>query len=140
MDAPLPPFDPAALLAAAALLAGFVGALFVGSLLVPGTRAKGAPLPGGGQETYTLNGFRLFLAAAAATAALLVLRPGALAFVHASFWPLFVVANAFAFAFSAYLAVRGRRVTGQARPGLTGFVADTFYGVELNPKILGVDL
>ena len=140
MDATLSPLDPQGLLAAAAIFAGFVGALFVGSLVVPGTRAKGAVLPGGGQETYTLNGFRLFLAAAAATGALLFLRPSALAFVHAAFWPLFVVVNVFAFTASAYLAARGRRVTGEARPGIAGFVADAFYGVELNPKALGVDL
>jgi delta14-sterol reductase len=140
MDATLSPFDPPGLLAAAAIFAGFAGALFVGSRLVPGARAKGAVLPGGGQETYTLNGLRLFLAVAAATAAILVIRPSALAFVHASFWPLFVVVNVFAFASSAYLAARGRRVTRSARPGLAGFVVDAFYGVELNPKLLGLDL
>src|ERR1700678_4663020 len=93
------------LVTAAPLFFGFVAALLVGSRVVPGERAKGAPLPGGGQETYTLNGFRLFLVVVAGTAALLVTRPSALALVHTVFWPLFLVANVFAFAFSLYLTV-----------------------------------
>jgi delta14-sterol reductase len=139
MSAPLSPLDPGGLLAGAALFFGFLCVLFVASRVVPGKREKGVVLPDGGQETYTLNGFHLFLGVVAATAALLVTRPEALAFVHAAFWPLFAVANAFAFAFSIYLVVRGRR-GGEARPGVVGFIADAFYGVELNPKLAGLDL
>jgi delta14-sterol reductase len=134
------PTDPGALLSAAAIFFGFIGALFVGSLLVPGKREKGAPLPGGGQEIYTLNGFPLWLVVVAATAVLLIVRPSALAFVHHAFWPLFAVANVAAFSASIWLTVRGRRITGEARPGIVGFVVDCFYGVELNPKLAGVDL
>jgi delta14-sterol reductase len=131
------PFDPGGLALAAAIFCGFVAVLFAGSLLMPGTRAQGVPLPGGGQETYTLNGFRIYLVVVAAAAALLVLRPSALALVHTAFWPLFVVANVAAFAFSIYLAVAGK---GDKRRGPLGFVRDCFYGVELNPKVLGLDL
>ncbi len=139
MSSPLSPLDPGSLATAAGLFFGFIAALFAGSRLLPGTRAKGAPLPGGGQETYTLNGFRLYLVVVAATAALLFLRPSALARVHAAFWPLFAVANVSAFAFSIYLAAAGNRSV-KRRPGALGFVLDCFYGVELNPKVLGVDL
>jgi delta14-sterol reductase len=132
--------DPAGLAAGAAILAGFIGALFVASRLVPGPREPGVPLRDGTRVVYTLNGFRLFLGVVALTAAVLVLQPAALAAVHAHFWPIFAVANGAAFAFSIYLAARGRRVTGEARPGVLGFVVDCFYGVELNPSILGVDL
>jgi delta14-sterol reductase len=140
MSTQLSPLDPGALLAGAALFFGFIGALFAASLVVPGKREKGVVLPGGGQETYTLNGFLLFLVVAVTTGALLFLKPEALAFVHTAFWPLFAVANVAAFAFSIYLTVRGRRITKEARPGLVGFIVDCFYGVELNPKVLGLDL
>jgi delta14-sterol reductase len=140
MGARLSPLDPGALLLAAGIFFGFVGALFVASLVVPGTKAKGAPLRGGGQETYDLNGFRIYLLTVVAAGATFVFAPSALALVHAAFWPLFAVANAFAFAFSIYLAVRGRARGEEKRPGAVGFVLDCFYGVELNPKILGLDL
>ena len=133
----LSPLDPGGLLTGALVFFGFIAVLFAGSLAVPGTRAKGVELPGGGQETYTLNGFRLFLAVVAGTAAILVLRPSALAAVHTAFWPLFLVANVAAFAFAIYLAATGK---GDKRAGALGFVVDCFYGVELNPKVLGVDL
>jgi delta14-sterol reductase len=131
------PLDPAGLATALAIFAGFVAVLFAGSLVVPGQRAQGAPLPGGARETYTLNGFRLFLGVVAAAALLIVLRPSALAAVHAAFWPLLVVANVAAFAFSIYLTAAGK---GESRPGPLGFVLDCFYGVELNPKLFGLDL
>jgi delta14-sterol reductase len=138
MSSPLlSPFDPGGLVTAALIFSGFIAALFVGSLVVPGEKAKGVALPGGGQETYTLHGFRLYLVVVAAAAALAFLRPSALAAVHACFWPLFVVANVAAFAATIYLAVTGK---GERREGALGFVADSFYGVELNPKALGVDL
>jgi len=139
MSTPLSPLDPGGLAAGAAIFFGFIAALFAGSRLLPGERTKGAVLPGGGQETYTLNGFRLFLVVVAVTAAILVVRPSALAHVHAAFWPLFAVANVAAFAFSIYLAATGDRSVPR-RPGALGFVLDCFYGVELNPKVLGVDL
>jgi Delta14-sterol reductase len=139
MSSPLSPLDPGGLATAAVIFFGFIAALFAGSRFLPGERARGAPLPGGGQETYTLNGFRLFLVVVAATAALLLLRPSALAHVHAVFWPLFAVANVSAFAFSIYLATTGDR-TVKRRPGALGFVLDCFYGVELNPRVRGVDL
>src|SRR5262245_12218255 len=134
MSSPLPPLDAAGLLVGAALFFGFIAALFVGSLLLPGERTKGAPLRDGSQETYTLNGFRLYLVVVAVTTALLVFRPSALVLVHTAFWPLFVVANVSAFAFSIYLTLAGRRrEKGPSRKGLLGFVVDSFYGVTLNP-------
>jgi delta14-sterol reductase len=138
---------PARLAVAAAILFGFIGALFVASRLVPGKREQGVPLRDGSRVTYTLNGFRLFVVVVACTAALVVLAPGALAAVHAHFFSLFAVANVAAFTFSAYLTVRGRRRAGAASQrsespgaGLRAFLVDTFYGVELNPTIAGVDL
>jgi Delta14-sterol reductase len=132
--------DPARLALAAALFFGFIGALFVGSRLVPGKREQGVPLADGGRVTYTLNGFRLFLTVVAAAAALAILRPSALALVHTHFFSLLVVANVAAFSFSIYLTVRGRAREGKGRPGAFGFIVDCFYGTELNPTMGGVDL
>ncbi len=114
----LSPLDPGGLLLAAALFFGFIVALFVGSRLVPGTRAQGAPLPGGARETYTLNGFRLFLCVSLGAAAILALRPSALARVHTAFFPLLVVANVAAFSFSAYLTLREQGAAPPRAPRL----------------------
>src|SRR6185503_18769947 len=112
----------------ALFFAAFVAALFVASLLVPGRVEEGVLLPDGHRERYRLNGLSLF----ALTAAAAIAAPSALVAVHAHFWGLFVAANAFGFLFPIYLVVRAR-----ARfPSL----ADYFYGVELNPKLFGLDL
>jgi delta14-sterol reductase len=140
MSAPVSALDPQGLAAGAAIFFGFIGVLFIASRVVPGKREQGVPLAGGVRMTYTLNGFRLFLVVVAATAAIAALRPSLLAAVHENFWPLFAVANVAAFSFSAFLTVRGRRIEGKGRPGVIGFIVDTFYGVELNPQIAGVDL
>ena len=140
MSTPLSSFDLQGIATAAAMFFGFIAALFAGSRILPGKREPGAPLAGGVRVTYTLNGFPLFLAVVAATAALVIVKPAALAAVHASFWPLFAVANVSAFTFSIYLAARGRGRGEVARPGIAGFVVDCFYGVELNPAMGGQDL
>src|SRR5262245_12033319 len=122
MSANVSAFDPQGLATAGAIFLGFVGALFVASRFVPATQDPGVPLAGGARITYTLNGFRLFLLVVAAAAAILALRPSLLATVHEHFWPLFAVANVAAFAFTAYLTVRGRAIEKKARPGVIGFI------------------
>lgn len=132
-------FDPARLAVAAAIFFGFVGALFFASRLVPGKREPGVVLKDGSRITYTLNGFRLFLVLIAVIAGITIAKPSALAVVQEHFFSVFAVANVAAFSFSIYLAARGRKREG-GRPGALGFVIDTFYGVELNPTIGGIDL
>src|SRR5262249_34753959 len=120
MMQPISAFDPAGLATAAGLFFGFIAVLYVGSRLPPGTHEQGVPLAGGVRITYKLVGFRLFLWVVSAAAIVLMLRPAALAAVHAHFWPLLVVANVSAFACSIYLAARGR-AREKARPGAIGF-------------------
>jgi delta14-sterol reductase len=127
----------------AIFFAAFVAVLFVASLVVPGRIEEGVVLEGGGRERYRLNGLALFVLTAAGAGGLLAFRPGVLAEVHAHFWGLLVAANVFGFVVPAILAVRGRaRVPGHRprAPGVLGALADYFYGVELNPKLLGLDI
>lgn len=119
---------------ATALFGGFVAYLLVATRLVPGPTRLGARLPDGTQLTYPMNGFRIFLL----TAALLGLGTGLgvvnLAILHEHFWSLFVVANLFSIAHSVlgYLTGSERRERG--------LLAGLWYGTELNPSWLGVDL
>src|SRR5689334_22683417 len=123
----------------ALLFAAFLAALFVASLIVPGRVEEGVTLPDGHRERYRLNGLWLFLLTAAAALAL----GRSLAAVVEHFWGLFVAALVFSFVFPIYLLVRGRARAPAREPrarGALGLLSDYFYGVELNPKLFGLDL
>ena len=123
------------LLQAAAMIAVFVGALFVGSILAPGRRVTGPEL-GGKSITYKLNGLTLLLLTALAAGVAQVSGAFSLSSLYTHFFALFVVANVFAFAFSGWLYWRGARKLA----GSSGFWRAYFVGTELNPALLGVDL
>ena len=120
---------------AAVLFAVFVGALFAGSIFVPGRRVKGPEL-GGETIDYRLNGLALLLLTVLAAGVAQVTGAFSLASLYTHFFALFVVANIFAFAFSGWLYWRATRKAAEA----PGFWSGYFVGVELNPGWLGVDL
>jgi delta14-sterol reductase len=120
----------------ALLFGGFVAALFLGSLLVPGPVREGVLLPDGSRQRYKLNGFRLMVLLAACVAGGSWLRLFSLATVYTHFWSLLIVANGFAVTLTAVLYLVGP-------PALTHsgrVLHDLYYGVEINPTWLGVDL
>ena len=124
-----------AVLEAAGMLSLLVGLLFVGSIFLPGRRATGPGLEGE-SRTYKLNGLASFLIVMTAAGAAHVLGWFSLSALHTHFAALFVVANGFAFAVSGWLYAR------RARPpdAPAGFWRGFFFGTELNPSLLGVDL
>ena len=122
-------------LEAAAILLGFLVALFVASMLVPGRRV-GVTDSTGERRTCKLNGLAVF--AITVTAAGIVQLAGwfSLSALHARFAALFVAANVFAFGLAGWLCWRGARER-DAPPGIwRGF----FLGRERNPAWFGVDL
>ncbi|MYA28710.1 MAG: DUF1295 domain-containing protein [Nitrospira sp. SB0666_bin_27] len=132
---PLAALSDGALLEAAAMVAGFVGVLFLGSMLLPGRRVTG-PKVEGQSTTYTLNGLALFLMTVIVACLAQVSGLFSLSVLHTHFVALFVVTNIFAFALSGWLYWRGAKPR-EASPGpWQGF----FFGVELNPAWFGVDL
>lgn len=127
----------------ALLFSAFVAALFVASLLIPGRVEEGVVLPDGHRERYRLNGLALFLVTAAVAGVATLFNRTALAAIHAHFWGLFIAANLFGLAAPIWLAIRGRARSPGHTPrfrGALGALADYFYGVELNPKLFGLDL
>ena len=124
-----------ALLNAAAMMLGFVGVLFLGSMFLPGRRITGPDFDGK-PRVYKSNGLTLFLLVAAMAGLGQVSGWFSLSALHTHFLALFVVANVFAFVLSAFLYYRGARTRG-AHPG---FLPGFFYGVEGHPTWLGVDL
>lgn len=124
-----------ALLQASAMVPAFVSLLFIGSMVLPGRRVEGAG-PQENRTVYKLNGLALFLLTAVAMSLAQVFGWFSLATLHAHFAALFVVANGFAFVLSGLLYWQGRRARGAS----SGALRDFFYGSELNPAFLGVDL
>ncbi len=128
-------------LEALAGVAAFVILLFLGSRLLPGPEAQGAPLPSGGRLAYRLNGLRVCLLVALVAALGQLLGWWSLSVVYHQFLPIFLAANVFACALTAIVFLRGRRASaqmGHQRPAET--VRGLFLGVELNPRLAGVDL
>ena len=124
-----------ALLEAAVMLLVFIGALFAGSLYVPGRVLVLADAEGGGRA-FRLNGFALFLLVVAVAALAQFLGWFSLSALYSHFAALFVMANVFAFAFSGWLYWRGAGKPNAPEGFLRGF----FMGRELNPTCLGADL
>ncbi len=123
------------LLEATAMVLGFVGLLFLGSMLLPGRRVTGLDVEGQ-STTYRLNGLALFLMTVIVAGLVQISGWFSLSVLHTHFAALFVVTNGFAFALSGWLYWRGAK-TRDAPPGVwRGF----FFGVELNPAWFGVDL
>ncbi len=136
--------DAAHLARAAAVFSGFVVALFVGSIVLPGSMHDGALLKDGTRQRYKLNGLLLFLTMAAVLAVGTWQHWLSLTFVYENYGALLVVANVFAFSLTAILYLRGRRAAARAGKPLSSsplhVINDAFMGTELNPMFFGVDL
>ena len=125
----------AALLEASAMALALVGLTFLGSLYLPGRRIAG-PDADGKERVYKVNGFAMFLIAAAAAGLAQALGWFSLSVLHTHFVALFLVANVFAFAFSGWLYVQAAR----ARQASPGFWSGFFAGVDAAPTLFGLDL
>jgi delta14-sterol reductase len=137
MHSPLPVTDLGNLAIGFAMVLGFVGYLFVGSIVVPGPWKLGSVLGDGSRRSYKLNGLALLVLTIAIVAGGTALGVIDLAVVHQHFWALFVAANVVSIAITAALYFGGRGRKDAVREGL---VKDLWYGVELNPTWLGVDV
>lgn len=121
-------------------LAIFVAALFVIALVVPGKVEEGQPLADGTRIRYKLNGMAMFVATHMAIfvgAYFFGVTPSRL-LVH--FWDLLIAANVVTFAWMALMFRSGARKAKARGEASGGLLADLWYGIELNPALLGVDL
>jgi delta14-sterol reductase len=137
------PITAGSLVTAAELVLGFVAALFVGAMLLPGLERDGYELPDGRRKPYRLTGMTLFFLAHIALGVSVLGLGVSLTPVVTHFWSIFAVANALAIVVTIALYVRGLRprlrVPHPDTP-LPRAVADVWFGTELNPTWLGVDL
>jgi delta14-sterol reductase len=134
------------LITATWMLSGFIGVLFIGSILLPGLERGGYTLPNGETKTYKLTGmtffFLLHIVVGIATFGFgISLTP-----IVQHFWSLLIVANVIAIALALALYSYGKRSgpvlkskVGHDLPW-PGWVKDLWFGNELNPTWLGLDL
>jgi delta14-sterol reductase len=129
--------DPQTLLVGLGLALGFTALMFVLSIVVPGPMRPGAPLKDGSRRQYKLNGLPILIVTVVALGLGQFFGLFSLSIVPNSILALFVAANVISIALTAWLYFSGRNRKDAVREGL---FADVWYGVELNPELLGVDL
>jgi len=122
------------LLRATVLVMGFIALLFIGSIVLPGTKVVG-PVVDGKARTYKLNGLLLFLICVLGGVALHRTGLFDLTTLVREFFALLIVANVFAFILSGWFYWRGARSKDTPTDFLRGF----FYGTEHSPSWFGVD-
>jgi delta14-sterol reductase len=123
----------------------FIAVLFALTKLLPGKQVLGQPLPDTGERlTYRINGMGLFVAVhmlvfAGAWFLGLSLTP-----LLEHFWSLLVAANLITIVWLLLMNRRSRARLADAQQPATkpthGPIARLWYGLELSPMFLGIDL
>jgi delta14-sterol reductase len=121
----------------------FIVLLFMLTKLLPAKKVLGQPLPGSGERlTYRINGMALFVAVhmlvfAGAWFLGLSLTP-----LLEHFWSLLVAANLITMAWLVGMnwQSRARLAAAKSTDESHGPLGKFWYGLELNPTFLGVDL
>jgi delta14-sterol reductase len=139
------PVTVSSLWVATQMVVGFIAAMFLGTLLLPGLERTGYAQPDGSKLEYKLTGMTLFFVTHIAVAVATFGFGVSLAAIATHFWSIFVVANVVAVVWTLALYVHGRRPgvlrshEGAELP-LPAVVKDLWFGNELNPRWLGVDV
>jgi len=125
---------PATLLRAMMMVLGFFAAQFLGARVLPGKRESGFPTPTGEVLSYKLNGLAAFLLTPIVLLVWCLAFGGSLTPVLSHFWSLLIVANLLVAVVLTFLMIRGRAQRSDS------LLRDLWFGRELNPSLLGVDL
>ena len=124
-------------------LSGFIAALFAATMILPARAIRGLPTPSGERRVYKLNGMALWvLTHMVVIGSTVVFGISLSPLITTWFWPLLVAANILSVVIMLWLYIGGKRRLAAAGepPSGDGAIADFWYGVELNPTLLGVDL
>lgn len=128
-------------LLAAAWLLGWLGFQYVLLRLLPGERHLGPVTPRGNRPAYRLNGVTAFAVTHVLWFAGIGLGWFSGAVVYAHFGELLATASLLAFVLCIALYVKGLRSPSSSDAGGTGkLLWDFYWGTELHPRVLGVEL
>jgi len=128
-------------LTAVAMLLGWLGFQLVLLRVLPGKRHLGPVSPRGNQPEYRLNGIAAFIVTHIAwfAATGLGLFKGGVIYHH--FGELIVTSSLLALVLCGWLYVKGLRFPSSTDASGTGnFLWDFYWGTELHPRLLGVEL
>lgn len=129
------------LLQATMMFSGFLIAMFICTKFLPGEVLEGQTQPDGIRKLYKLNGLMLFIGTTLILAGATLLFNLSLAFLQNYFWYLFIVANLFAFSWTAILYMSGKHsLEKKTQQTIEKILSILWFGVELNPTWLNVDL
>ncbi|WP_375511672.1 hypothetical protein [uncultured Nostoc sp.] len=133
---------PASLGYASLMFVSFMAAMFLGTIFLPGKVYASCLQPNNTRKSYKLNGLLLFMITTFSVVAFTLLFHFSLASLSNYFWSLFIVANLFAFTLTGILYVKRRGIKGGdiQQQSLVKIFSDLWFGVELNPTWLGVNL
>jgi Delta14-sterol reductase len=139
---------PAPTASAWAVALGYVAALALAGVVLPGRVTRGAPLRDGSARasgkpaclSYKCNGLLVTGATVVAAAAAVWNGVVRASWIADNYGELFVVCNLFALTLSCYLFVLGRLRRSKNWLEERGWVRDFVMGAELNPHLLGVDV
>jgi 7-dehydrocholesterol reductase len=128
-------------LAAAGMLLGWLGFQLLLLRLLPGRRIRGPVTPRGNQPEYRLNGVIAFVVTHAAWFAATGLGLIEATIIYDHFGELLATASLLALALCGWLYVKGLRFPSSTDAGGTSnFLWDYYWGTELHPRLLGVEL
>eukprot|EP00811_Abedinium_folium_P033240 NODE_6219_length_1692_cov_8.598722.p1 GENE.NODE_6219_length_1692_cov_8.598722~~NODE_6219_length_1692_cov_8.598722.p1 ORF type:complete len:441 (-),score=121.92 NODE_6219_length_1692_cov_8.598722:369-1589(-) len=124
-----------------ALILGFAAFELALMRLVPGKEFKGHLTPAGNIPVYTANGMACWLLTLAAFAAGTYFGLFQPSRVYDKFGEIISGLNAFSLAFCAFLVIKGYYFPSTSDNGKnSNIVLDYYWGVELYPRIFGVDV
>ena len=140
------PVTPSTLFTALQMTLTYLGLMFLGARHLPALERKGYALIGGQPPLdYNLTGLTLFVWTHIVVGVLVLGFGWSLTPLITHFWSLFIVVNAVAVIWSVALFFWGRRradvIRAPAEAGrMPRVLADMWFGNELNPRWMGVDL
>ncbi|HLT39590.1 MAG TPA: hypothetical protein VK034_25075, partial [Enhygromyxa sp.] len=126
---------------AAAMLLGWLGFQLLLLRVLPGERHLGPVTPRGNRPEYRLNGVAAFVVTHVAWFAATGLGLFSGAAIYDRFGELLVTSSLLALVLCGWLYVKGLRFPSSSDAGGTGnFLWDFYWGTELHPRLLGVEL
>ncbi|OWF36930.1 7-dehydrocholesterol reductase-like [Mizuhopecten yessoensis] len=123
---------------------GYMAFALVLMVLLPGKRLEGPETLKGNIPVYKNNGFLCYIVTMAAFVVFTVVLKGqglTPTVVYDRFDEVMLFLNAFSVVFCLFLYIKGRYWPSSSDSGYTGnFIFDYYCGVELYPRVFGVDI
>jgi len=124
-----------------AIIASFSALQIFFMMCMPGKKHLGPVTPMGNVPVYKANGMQSYIATMAVTVAVWKYEIFNPVYVYTYFGEILAALNIFALALCAFLLVKGHFFPSSTDSGSNGnFIFDYYWGMELYPRIFGIDI